>query len=92
MTVTVPELVPEASPRTQIAVVFLPENFRGQTELGQEGKSASYPRVQVVAQLCRNSKFYNYTHAPLPKLGFSTGIGVLNLCPKQGHLPCFIHV
>ena len=47
MTVTVPELVPEASPRTQRAVVvfFLPENFRGQTELGQEGKSVSYPGV-----------------------------------------------
>ena len=45
MTVTVPELVPEASLRTQRAVFFLPESFRGQTELGQEGKSVSYPRV-----------------------------------------------
>ena len=42
---TVPELVPEAFPRTQSSFFFLPENVRGQTELGQDGKSVSYPRV-----------------------------------------------
>ena len=42
MTVTVQELVPESR---VFCFVFLPENFRGQTELGQEGKSVSYPRV-----------------------------------------------
>ena len=51
LTVTVAELCqkhPHAR-REQGCCFFvffpLPENFRGQTELGQEGKSVSYPRV-----------------------------------------------
>ena len=56
MTVTVPELVPEASLLTQRAVFFLPESFRGQTELGQEGKCFIPKSVRccthIVQKLC----------------------------------------
>ena len=50
MTVTVPELVPEPTHTESsfflfFCFFFLLENVRGQTELGQEGKSVSYPRV-----------------------------------------------
>ena len=53
MTVTVPELVPEASLRTQRAVFFPLENFRGQTELGHEGKSVSRSGHLFHTQECK---------------------------------------
>ena len=78
MTVTVPELVPEASPRTQIAVfcccfLFLPENFEvKQSSIKKERVFHTqeckmlHNSAEILILCIRISKFYNYWSLQVP--------------------------
>ena len=74
MTVTVPELVPEASPRTQIAVfLFLPEIFEvKQSSVKKERVFHTqeckmlHNSAEILILCIRISKFYNYWSLQVP--------------------------